>query len=91
MIGIGIGIGAGIGAAVCNSPAALTGTYLTLFVAPPLRHSVAPALVEVVDPRSAVIGLATGDPSAARLAAIIGWVLLSAVAGALITRRRDVA
>lgn len=83
-------IGVGIGAAVANTPAALAGTYLTLFVTPPLLHSVAPSFVEAVDPRSAIIGLAVGDPSIARLAAITGWLALTLGAGAVLTHRRDV-
>ena len=84
-------MGAGIGAAVCNAPAALTGTYLTLLIAPPLLHRLSPTLAEVLDPGSAVIQLASGNPSAARIAAVTGWLVVTAAAGMMITRRRAVA
>lgn len=84
-------IGVGIGAAVGNTAAALTGTYLTLFLAPPLLHGIWPSVVDAVEPRLAVIGLATGDAGAVRFTALAGWLLAAVVAGALVTRRRDVA
>ncbi len=84
-------LGIGIGAAVGNTAAALTGTYLTLFVAPPLLHGLWPSIVEAIDPRMAVIGLATGQPSVGALAALTGWLLLSLGTGAVISNRRDVA
>ncbi|MFJ2031122.1 hypothetical protein [Streptosporangium sp. NPDC087985] len=84
-------MGAGIGAAVCNAPAALTGTYLTLLVAPPLLHQLSPTLAEALDPGSAVIQLASGNPSAVRIATLTGWLVVTSVAGAMITHRRAVA
>jgi hypothetical protein len=84
-------VGAGIGAAVGNAPAALTGTYLVLLVAINILNGAKPAWGKNVDPLSAVFDLVEGDAAARPIAVLTGWVLVTAVAGVLVTRRRAVA
>ncbi|AEA28494.1 hypothetical protein Psed_6399 [Pseudonocardia dioxanivorans CB1190] len=83
--------GVGIGAAIAHTPAALTGSYLVLFLTPPLLHGVWPAAVEAVDPRQAVILLATTTPSAGPLVTLLAWVVGPLAVGFLILTRRDIA
>lgn len=84
-------VGAGIGAAVGNAPAALTGTYLVLLVVINVLNGVRPAWGRAVDPLGAGYDLISGAGATARPAAVlVGWVLVSTVAGALITRRRAI-
>jgi hypothetical protein len=84
-------IGAGIGAAVGNSAAALTGTYLTVLGILPVVNSVKPEISEKLDPAGAVVTLAQHGGAVTPIAVIAGWVVVSTVAGVLITRRRAVA
>jgi ABC-2 family transporter len=84
-------IGAGIGAAAGNSAAALTGTYLTVLGILPVLNSVKPEIAEKLDPASSIVTLAQHGASATPIAVITGWVLLSTIAGIIITRRRSVA
>ena len=84
-------IGAGIGAAVGNSAAALTGTYLTLLGVLPVVSSVKPQIAENLDPAASIVTLAQHGAATTPIAVITGWVLVSTVAGMLITRRRAVA
>jgi len=84
-------IGAGIGAAVGNSAAAMTGTYLTLLGVLPVVSSVKPEIAEKLDPAASIVTLAQHGPAVTPIAVITGWVLLSTLAGMLITRRRAVA
>ncbi len=84
-------IGAGIGAAVANSPAALTGTYLALLGVMPVLRLSQPGLAEKADPVDAVLSLATGHGGATQVLVLTGWVVVSTVAGAVVTRRRAVA
>ena len=48
-------IGAGIGAALANTPAALTGTYLLLLGVMPVPRTVKPAFAAKIDPANAVL------------------------------------
>jgi ABC-2 type transport system permease protein len=82
--------GAGIGAAVGNSPAALTGTYITVLAVLPIVQQVKPAIAEKLDPASAVVTLAAQGWSWTPVLVIAGWVVVATVAGALLTRRRAV-
>lgn len=82
--------GAGIGAAVGNSPAALTGTYLTVLGVMPILSALKPAWAENLDPTSSVVNLAQFGVEARPVLVIAGWVVVSTVLGALITRRRAV-
>lgn len=84
-------VGAGIGAAVGNTAAALAGTYLTLFIVPPVLDRVSPLLGELTDLGGAVTKLATGAFGATHLVTIALWLSTAAVAGLLVTRRRAVA
>lgn len=83
-------VGAGIGAAVGNAPAALTGTYLVLLVAINVLNVAKPSWGKHVDPLSAVFDLVEGDAAARPVAVLAGWVLATAAAGIIVTRRRAV-
>ena len=83
--------GAGIGAAVGNSAAALTGTYLVLLVVLPLLRSVQPELAERLDPTAAVLTLTADGVSTTPVLVLAGWTVVSTMAGVLVTRRRAVA
>jgi len=83
-------VGAGIGAALGNSPAALTGTYLTMLGVMPILAVFKPAWSEKLDPVSSVVNLAQGFSTTTPALVITGWVVVATVAGALITRRRAV-
>jgi len=84
-------IGAGIGAAVGISAAALTGSYLILLGVLPVVSSVKPEIAENLDPAASIVTLAQHGAAVTPIAVISGWVLVSTVAGMLITRRRAVA
>jgi len=84
-------VGAGIGAAVANAPAALTGTYLVVLVGMTILNGVRPAWGRNVDPLAATYELISGQAGLARPVAVLtGWVLVTTVAGALLTRRRPI-
>jgi ABC-2 type transport system permease protein len=83
-------IGAGIGAALGNSAAAMTATYLTWLGILPVVSSVKPEVAEKLDPASAIQTLAQHGADATPIAVIAAWVVVSTVAGILITRRRAV-
>ena len=83
-------IGAGVGAALGNTPAALTSLYLVILGVMPVLENVKPAVAEKIDPSYAVINLAQGTEQATSIAVLSGWVVLSLVAGAVMTRRRAV-
>ena len=84
-------IGAGIKAAVGNSAAAMTGTYLTVLGILPVLNSVKPGIAKKLDPASATTVLAQHGLATTPIAVITGWVVVSTIAGMLITRRRAVA
>ena len=84
-------IGAGIGATVGNSAAAMTGTYLTVLGILPVVSSVKPEISEKLDPASAIVVLAQTGAATTPIAVITGWVLVSTIAGIVVTRRRSVA
>lgn len=83
-------VGAGIGAAVANAPAALTGTYLVLLVGMTILNGAQPEWGRNVDPLAATFNLIGQDGGARSVAVLAGWVLMSTVAGALVTRRRPI-
>jgi ABC-2 type transport system permease protein len=83
-------VGAGIGAALGNSPAALTGTYLTMLGVMPILAVFKPAWSEKLDPVSSIVNLAQGHSTTTPALVITGWVVVATVAGAVITRRRAV-
>jgi hypothetical protein len=84
-------IGAGIGAAIGNSAAAMTGTYLTMLGILPVLSSVKPELAAKLNPSAAITTLAQSGPAVTPILVIAGWVLVSTVAGIVVTRRRSVA
>ena len=92
---VGIGavfavIGAGVGAALGNSPASLTGLYLVILGVIPVINQFKPANGTKIDPSNALINLAQGSSQGASVATLAGWVVLSVVAGAVLTHRRAV-
>ena len=83
-------IGAGIGAALGNSPAALTGTYLTMLGVMPILSVFKPTWAENLDPTTAVVVLAQSGVETQPVLVIAGWVFVSTVVGAVVTRGRSV-
>ena len=83
--------GAGIGAALGNSPAALTGTYLTVLGVLPILQAFKPEIAEKVDPASSIVNLAQFGVTTTPVLVLVGWVVVSVALGAVITRRRAVA
>jgi hypothetical protein len=83
-------MGAGVGAALGNTPAALTGLYLLFLGVMPVLQVVKPAIADAVDPGNAVLNLAQGHDSLSAASLLGCWVLVSVVAGAVMTRRRAV-
>ena len=83
-------VGTGIGAALGNSPAALTGTYLTMLGVMPILAVFKPAWSEKLDPVSSVVNLAQGFSTTTPALVITGWVVVATVLGTVISRRRAV-
>jgi hypothetical protein len=83
-------VGAGIGAAIANAPAALTGTYLVLLVGMTVLSGAKPDWGKKVDPLSAMFDLIQGDAAARPVAVLAGWLVTTAVAGVVVTRRRAI-
>jgi ABC-type xylose transport system permease subunit len=83
-------VGAGIGAAIGNAPAALTGTYLVLLVGMTVLSGAKPTWDKHVDPMSAMFDLVGRDATARPIAVLAGWLLVTAIAGIAVTRRRAV-
>jgi hypothetical protein len=93
--GIGAGAafamtGAGVGAALANSPAALTGLYLTILGVIPVLNQFKPEIGMKVDPSNAVINLAQGTETTQSVLILAGWVVVGLVAGTVLTHRRAV-
>jgi ABC-2 type transport system permease protein len=84
-------IGAGIGAAVANAPAALAGSYVTILIALPLLRGVAPDVFNYIDPINATINLVDQRHVATSVAVLTGWVVITTVGGAAVTRRKALA
>ena len=82
-------VGAGIGAAVANSPAALTGTYITLLVGMTLLNTLKPTWAQHVDPLTALYDLIDGAGTGRPIGVLAGWLVATTVAGALVTSRRQ--
>jgi hypothetical protein len=83
-------VGAGIGAAIGNAPAALTGTYLVLLVGMTVLNGAKPTWGKHVDPLAAMFDLVEGDATARPIAVLAGWLVVSAIAGIAVTRRREI-
>jgi hypothetical protein len=83
-------VGAGVGAALGNTPGALTGLYLLVLGVMPVLEHVKPALAANIDPANAVLDLAQAQSQQQSALVLTGWVVLSVLAGAVMTRRRTV-
>lgn len=83
-------VGAGIGAALGNSPAALTGTYLTMLGVFPILQAAEPEIAGMVDPVTSVVVLAQEGWSTTPLLVVAGWVVVSTAIGAHVMGRRSV-
>lgn len=83
-------VGAGVGAALANSPAALTGTYLVMLGVMPILQAFRPTWAENVDPTTPIVMMAEKGVETRPVLVIVGWVVLSVVVGAMTTRRRSV-
>ncbi|NEK60038.1 hypothetical protein GCU56_19465 [Geodermatophilus sabuli] len=83
-------IGAGVGAALANTPGALTGLYLVLLGVMPVLSNSKPELAEDLDPANAVLHLGMGEQGTQPIVVIAGWVVVSTVAGWVLTHRRAV-
>ncbi|MCZ2858676.1 hypothetical protein [Blastococcus sp. VKM Ac-2987] len=82
--------GAGVGAAVANTPAALTALYLLILGVLPLVRMGKPELGEKLDPAQATLELAQGVHGTQSVLVLVGWVVVSSVAGWVLTHRRAV-
>lgn len=82
--------GAGVGAALGNTPAALTGMYLTILGVMPVLAAFKPTIAEKLDPASSIVNLAQGSSTTTPILVLTGWVVISVALGALISRRRAV-
>ncbi len=85
-------LGAGIGFLVRNVGGAVTGTVLTLFIAPPLIGQLAPDsaswMPSVLATVLTGVGTEVGRPAA--VIAIAVWAVVPAIAGLIAVERRDV-
>jgi ABC-2 type transport system permease protein len=84
-------IGAGVGAALGNAPAALTGLYVFVLGVVPVAGIFQPDVTSWVDLNNSVLLLAQGQEETKAAVVMAGWVVVSTVAGAVVTRRRQVA
>ncbi len=82
--------GVGIGAALGNTPAALTGLYVLVLGVMPVLETVKPTLARHVDPANAVLDLARGVDQVPAALVLAGWVVISLVAGAVLSSRHAV-
>lgn len=83
-------VGAGIGAATANTTAALTVLYLFILGVLPLLRVSRPELGDVVDPAHATMLLGQGVEEQRSILILTGWVVVSSVAGWILTKRRAV-
>ncbi|WP_164701344.1 hypothetical protein [Modestobacter sp. KNN46-3] len=83
-------IGVGVGAATANTPAALTGLYLTILGLVQIIRAWDAQIADAVDPQQAVLRFARGDAEVASLLTLGGWVVAALVAGWVFSRRRPV-
>ena len=83
-------VGAGIGAATANTTAALTVLYLFIMGVLPLVRIGKPELGDAVDPAYATMLLGQGMEETRSIVILTGWVVVSSVAGWVLTHRRPV-
>jgi hypothetical protein len=84
-------LGAGIGAALGNSPAALTGTYVLMLGVLPVLAAFRPTIAHALSPTDALVSLAQGQAATGPVLTLTGWLVVTVVAGFVVTRRRAVA
>ena len=84
-------IGAGVGAAMANVPAALTSLYLVVLGVMPVLATVKPVIGAHLDPNGAILSLAQQQDQARAVGILVGWVVVTTVAGVVLTSRRQVA
>jgi ABC-2 type transport system permease protein len=82
--------GAGVGAALANTPASLTGLYLVILGVLPIVRTFEPEIGTRLDPAEAVLALAQGQSETRSILVLTGWVVISSVAGWVLTHRRAV-
>jgi ABC-2 type transport system permease protein len=82
--------GAGVGAALANTPASLTGLYLVILGVLPIVRTFEPEIGTRLDPAEAVLALAQGQAETRSILVLTGWVVISSVAGWVLTHRRAV-
>jgi ABC-2 type transport system permease protein len=82
--------GAGVGAALANTPASLTGLYLVILGVLPIVRTFEPEIGTRLDPAEAVLALAQGQSETRSILIVTGWVVISSVAGWVLTHRRAV-
>jgi ABC-2 type transport system permease protein len=82
--------GAGVGAAVANSPAALTSLYLVILGVLPVVRTFEPGIGQKLDPAEATLMLAQGQAETRSVLILAGWVVVTSVAGWVLTHRRAV-
>ena len=89
---VGAVLGAGIGSLVRNVGGAVTGTVLTLFIAPPLIGQLAPDSASWMPSVLATVatGVGTEVSQPAAIAGLIVWAAVPAVMGLVAVERRDV-
>lgn len=83
-------IGAGAGAALANTSATLTALYLLIMGVLPLVRFWKLELAQWLDPADATLVLAQGQAEARPIAVLTGWVVVTSVAGWVVTHRRAV-
>jgi ABC-2 type transport system permease protein len=83
--------GAGVGAALGNAPAALTGLYVTVLGVIPVASIFQPDVASWLDLNNSVLLLAQGQDQTKAVVVMAGWVVVSTVAGAVVTHRRQIA
>jgi ABC-2 type transport system permease protein len=83
-------IGAGVGAATANTPAALTGLYLVILGGIPVLRTFKPEIGDKIDPAGATLALAQGQATTQSILILSAWMGVALVAGAVMTRRRQV-
>jgi len=89
--GAALGVaGAGVGAALANTPASLTSLYLVILGVMPVLQTVKPVVAEKIDPGNAVLNLAQGSDRTTAISVLVGWVVVTSVAGWVLTSRRAV-
>jgi ABC-2 type transport system permease protein len=86
-------LGAGIGSLVRNVGGAVTGTVLTLFIAPPLIGQLAPESASWMPSILATVVTGVGNEVSqpAAIVALVTWALVPAIIGLIAVERRDVA